>query len=355
MCSLCQLDGDKLRRQVLDEGRLWVLALMRHSLQVLVFAITTLAAAQSERTLPAYQPHAVGIPRHLPYVLPDGSIRIVGTDGMKNILAGFNALFIQSHPGFKFVMQLKPGYVALPELTYGISAFGPMARESTDIELVQYRSVVGQDPLLIRIAHGTIISQTRTAPLAIYVNKHNPLDRLTTGEAARIFTTGAHGGDITSWSQLDLEGEWANRPIHPIGTPEDSGFGSFMLRHKMSGRPFTPAYETLLSSVEIVRRVGEDPAAIGFCALGFLTPETKLVAIAEKKNGYYSRASAEDVISGTYPYDRYVFFFVRQGPGQGVDPFVKEYLRLVLSKEGQQTIAAEPDGYLPLNAREVAE
>jgi phosphate transport system substrate-binding protein len=288
-------------------------------------------------------------------LLPDGSIQIVGTDAMQAILTGFNTLFAQTHPGFKFSMKLKGGYVALPELTHGISAFGPMARESTAVELVPYEKIVGEAPLVIRIAHGTVISRTRTAPLAIYVNTRNPIDRLTTDEVARTFTTGAPSGDITSWSQLGLKGEWTNRPIHAIGTPEDSGFGSFMLKHKMGRRPFTVGYEELLSSVEIVKRVGEDPAGIGFCALGFLSPGTKIVPVADEKDGYYSRGTAEDVVNGQYPYDRHVFIFVRRVPGEPMDPFVKEYLRLVLSKEGQQIVAAEPDGYLPLNAREAAE
>jgi len=81
----------------------------------------------------------------------------------------------------------------------------------------------------------------------------------------------------------------------------------------------------------------------------------KVVALADKEGGEYSRGTAEDVSAGRYPYNRYVYFYVRRLPGQPVDPFVKEYLRLVLSKEGQQMVAGEANGYVPLNAREAAE
>jgi phosphate transport system substrate-binding protein len=64
--------------------------------------------------------------------------------------------------------------------------------------------------------------------------------------------------------------------------------------------------------------------------------------------------TAEEIAAGDYPYDRFVFLYVRRVADQPLDPFVKEYLRLVLSREGQEIIAAERDGFIPLNAREAA-
>jgi len=66
-------------------------------------------------------------------------------------------------------------------------------------------------------------------------------------------------------------------------------------------------------------------------------------------------ATAEEIVAGSYPYDRYLYINVQLVPGRPMDPFVKEYLRLVLSREGQGAIAAEAHGYLPLSTREVAE
>jgi phosphate transport system substrate-binding protein len=62
----------------------------------------------------------------------------------------------------------------------------------------------------------------------------------------------------------------------------------------------------------------------------------------------------EDVLSGRYPFDRFLYIYVRRFSGQPIDPFVKEYLSMVLSKEGQETIATDAKGYLPLNATELA-
>jgi phosphate transport system substrate-binding protein len=106
---------------------------------------------------------------------------------------------------------------------------------------------------------------------------------------------------------------------------------------------------------QVVKRVGEDPLAIGFASGNIVTRETKLVAIAEKEGGLASSLTTTEVVSGKYPYDRYLLIYVRRVPGEPIDPFVKEYLRLVLSREGQQAIATAPPNYPPLNARELKE
>ena len=126
------------------------------------------------------------------------------------------------------------------------------------------------------------------------------------------------------------------------------------LLNKFAGRVFTPGYESFLLAADIVKRVGEDPGAIGFSALGFQTPETKVIAVAARPEGPFLTGTAAEVASGDYPYDRFVYLYVRRDPGHPLDPFVKEYLRLALSHEGQQIIGAEPDGFIPLNAREAA-
>jgi phosphate transport system substrate-binding protein len=149
-------------------------------------------------------------------------------------------------------------------------------------------------------------------------------------------------------------GEWAARPIHTYGTPEYSGYGYFMVKNKWGDRTLAPGYEAFELAASIVKRVGEDAYGIGFAGQGFLTPQTRLVALAESAAGPFMEGTEEEVASGRYPLDRYVGLAVRRAPGEALDPFVKEYLRLVLSREGQAIVAAESDGYVPLNADQVA-
>ena len=294
-------------------------------------------------------------PKNASYLLRDGSVAIVGYNDMSAIFANLNALFIQAHPGIAFKMQLKGTATAAPALTLGVSAFAPMGAEFSEMELEEYRSFVGATPLLIRVAHCSLNANALSSPVGIFVNKVNPIQKLTVGQVARIFTTGSPGGDLTGWSQIGLKGEWAGRPIHPCGIAEEAaaGLAAFMLR-KMGGRPFAPDYDQFAQSSQVVKRVEEDPLAIGFASGNIVTAETKLVAIAEKEGGPASSLTTSEVVRGRYPYDRYLLIYVRRVPGP-IDPFVKEYLRLVLSRDGQQAVASAPPNYLPLNARELKE
>jgi phosphate transport system substrate-binding protein len=287
------------------------------------------------------------------YVLPDGSIRIMGAEHVDVILEGFNALFAKTHPGFRFSPQLKGTTTGMPALTHGVTLFAPIGREANNVELVPYEKIVGAKPIELHAAHDSNTSKSLATNLAVYVNKANPIDRLTTEQLARILATGHVKGDITHWGQAGAKGEWAMRTIHPYGTAESSGFGDFLQTHHLARLPATPTLEQYGNTEQIVKKVGEDPAGIGVAAIGRLTPQVKLVALAAK-DGEFSSGSVDDVVNGTYPFARHLYFYVRRVPNQPIDPVVKEYMRLVFSKEGQSIIAAQQDGYIPLTAQQAA-
>jgi phosphate transport system substrate-binding protein len=319
---------------------------------------TAAAAATLDQRLPAYEPRPATPPQGAGYVLPDGTVHIIsGNRGIGTVLEGFNALFARTHPATKFRIDYnrEGNSVNIAALAHGITMVAPLGRETNWLEQATYRNIVGGEPVAIKIAHGTLTSPRMTAGLAIYVNKDNPIRKLTMDQLTRIFTTGAPGGDLTHWGQLGASGEWAGRPIHIYGTPESSGYGYFMLKNKWGERPFAPGYESFELAAQIVKRLGEDTDGIGFSGQGFLTPDTRLVALAENAEGPYMVGTEEEVASGRYPLDRSVDLAIRRVPREPLDPFVKEYMRLILSREGQAIVAAEADGYVPLNATQVAE
>lgn len=298
---------------------------------------------------------AASIPPPPNYRAPDGAIRIMGTNTMEVILSGLNARFAKIHPKIRFAMQLHKGLMASSALAYGTSAFVPMPRELTARETDPYRALNGTEPLAIRIAHGSIVKQDRTATLSIYVNATNPIASLTSEQVTRIFSTGHPKGDITHWGQLGMTGRWARLAIHPVGMPEDSGFGSFMAGKFSDGRRLVPNQTMRLTSVEALDVVGGDEAAIAYSATNFATSRTRAIPIAPNADSQPLAGNAQEVMSGAYALDRYIYLYIRKLPGQPVEPWLKDYLRFVLSLEGQAIIAAEPDGFLPLNDREIAE
>ena len=216
--------------------------------------------------LPAYQPQEAMPTKGAGYLLADGSVRIAGTEIMTPLIESLNARFAQSHAGTKFTLSLKGTSTAIPALTHGVTAYGPMGREVTWVENVPYSKIVGAPPLEIRVAHGSVDDRKKANVLAVFVNKSNPLDRLTVEQAARIFGAGHAKGDLTQWSQLDVKGELGKQPIHAYGARDDGGFGLYMLNYQLKGMRFRRGYERMAESAEIVKRVGDDSA--GFVGYG---------------------------------------------------------------------------------------
>jgi len=329
----------------------------RWAAAALIVAAWAARAAALDPDLPPYVPLPASPARDAGYLAADGTVHIVlGNRGAGVVIEGFNALFARTHPGTRFSVEYnKEGNTLdMAALVHGVTLFCPLAREINDAERKTYAQVVGGEPLVVNIAHGTLTSVRMTAGLAIYVNKDNPVRRLTMDQLARIFTTGHPAGDLTHWGQVGAGGSWAGRPVHVYGTPEYSGYGDFMLKKKWDERPFAPGYESFELAAQIVKQVGEDASGIGFAGQGFLTPQTRLVALAETAAGPFMEGTEDEVASGRYPLDRYVGVALRRVAGKPLDPFALEYMRLVLSREGQAIVAAEAGGYVPLNARQVA-
>src|SRR5882724_5319374 len=202
--------------------------------------------------LPTYQPQPYTHPKDAGYLLPDGSIRIVGAQGMDVAFKNLNALFAQSHPEAKFTMELKGAATAIGGLYTKVSAFGPNVRAFWTAEISAFRMTFGYEPTAIKVAHGAFATISKANPIAIFVNKQNPVDQLTTEQVARIFSTGGGRGDITHWGQVGATGEWARHRIHPIGPSATSGnvqgVAIFMKQSHFGDFPYAAGYEEALST-----------------------------------------------------------------------------------------------------------
>ncbi len=308
-----------------------------------------------------YKPHDAAPRAGAGYVLPDGTIRIVVYREMAGVIRALNALFVQTHPGVKFEVLPGDNYSGMAALTFDVTAFAPLGSEFTRIGLGDNLKI-SPEPTGFRIAHASLKSGAMLSPLAVIVNKSNPLEHLTIQQVTRIFAAGGPVSDITEWGQVGVQGTLASREIRPCGPPgsdyfafDDPQVGEFIGLRLMGGLSFNHVYEPLPHYAEIVQRVGEDSAAIGITTLNRLSPEVKVVGLTAARSGTPSRGSADDIQRGRYPYDRYLYIYLRSNAGVEFDPFAKEYMRMVLSAQGQQAIAAEAEGYVPLNRREMAD
>ncbi|GGF68755.1 hypothetical protein GCM10007301_30540 [Azorhizobium oxalatiphilum] len=300
--------------------------------------------------LPVYEPRPVAVPEGATYLTDDGRVRISGSEHGQFIFERFCAAF-EEVSGIRFHVDLRGTPSAMAFITNGQSLLSVMGREITPVEVVPYRKCVGAPPVAIRIAHAAEeTSQHLATSLGLYVHRSNPLARMTTTELSQVFTIGNPGGDFSVWGQLGLDGDWATRPIHPIGTPEFTGFGTYMQKHHLANRVPAPAYERLISTDNVLGRLAATPSGIAVAAIGRETDDIRMVPLSFGAGQPYSDGSTQDVIDGAYPFGRFLYAYVRQQENIPLDPLAQEFLRFVLAREGQAIIAAQPRGYIPLTA-----
>jgi phosphate transport system substrate-binding protein len=334
---------------------------MLHSLLriIAVCSLSSIAVAQTE--IPAYTPNPVSVPDTASYLTRDGKIQIVGNDGWEDMMAKFDQLFAETHPGFKrqFLPVMKGSSVAIPALQTGVSAMAPMARAMWEDDRFAFNRFHGYDPLDIHIGYAAFGPRDgRKSPPGVYVNAKNPLAGLTIEQVRQIATEGAKGGSITRWSQLGVKGAWAKRAIHVYGLDEGSG-GTLAFRSQfLEDRPFVRTYEVLPKPADIGEAIADDP--YGIALMGFFDasklPSVRPMPVALTPGTPFLLPTYENVADEHVAFPAYLHVYINREAGKPVDPFVKEYIRMLLSAKGQAIIASQKDtdeGYVPLNANKI--
>lgn len=306
----------------------------RYALAALVVAASIPASAQPIQVEPA-------IPAYARVSGVSGNINSVGSDTMNNLMTLWSEAFIKMYPNVRVQVEGKGSSTAPPALIEGTAQFGPMSRAMRATEIDRFEDKYGYKPTQLRTAYDA---------LAVYVNKDNPIERLTLAQVDAIFSkTRRRGGkSVRTWGDVGLTGDWAARPISLYGRNSASGTYGFFKEHALGNGDYRDEVKEQPGSASVVQGVTEDRFGIGYSGIGYRTSGVKVVALAEKEGGPYSAGSYEDVKTDRYPLHRFLFLYINKAPGKPLDPLVKEFCRLVYSREGQEVVVK--DGYLPLPA-----
>jgi phosphate transport system substrate-binding protein len=329
---------------------------MRPRLQscLLIVIATASVCAQNLDNLPSYKPG--------PAV--SGKLIAWGNPEQKPVWDRWREGFSKYHPNVKFEDNLKSSATISGALFTGTANVGVAGREIMPLEALAFRNIFVHDVYQVVTGSGTYDTSQQTPALGVFVNRDNPLSNLTMKQLDAIFGREHRRGapaNIRTWGQLGLTGEWADKPIHIYGhvieAPATAYFFALMTfngstkwscdLHEME--PGRKADGSVLSGgARIADAVGNDRYAIGYTSFDNRTALIKSVALAPADNGPYIEGTRENVANRTYPLTRSIYIFVNRDPAKGFDPTVKEFLRYVLSREGQQAVS---DGkYLPLTA-----
>lgn len=302
----------------------------------------------------------VPLPAGASYVLSDGRIALHGSKSMTALVDALDAEFGKSHPDVKFALAMKGSDTAMPALAAGATPIAFVLGDATQPDQRAFRAIHKHDPVSIRIGYaGYGPRDGGMTPPAIYVHSSNPLHGLTTAQLAGIFTSGSPNGDINEWNQLGVGGNWDARRIHVYGTRDDGAFSTTLRLTRLGGMPFTGHYEPLADDAAVVRAVAADPYGIGlvnWLPAAQAQQGARVIALAAAKDKPFVLPEKDKVAGGAYPLTPFVTLYFDHAPNKPIEPFVKAYLTMVLSAEGQAIIARFADsekGFLPLAAEDI--
>jgi phosphate transport system substrate-binding protein len=222
---------------------------------------------------------------------------------------------------------------------------GPMSRKMKDNEIGDFESKYGYKPTAIPVAIDA---------LAVFVNKDNPVKGLTIPQVDAIMSSTRKCGyatDITTWGEAGLTGAWAAKPIQMYGRNSVSGTYGFFKEEALCKGDYKSNVNEQPGSASVVQSVTTSSNGIGYSGIGYSTSGVKAVALAHKEGQAFVEPTAENAISGAYPLSRYLYVYVNKKPNEPLAPLEKEFLKMVLSKSGQQVVIK--DGYIPLPAKAV--
>lgn len=325
------------------------------------------------------------LPRYQPRRQVNGTLRIWGSNYLQDgPLGGYWAeAFKKFQPGVTIEYNLPTTAIAIPALAAKVADLG-VGRPATLMDYLTFEQVFRYSPTAFTAATGSYDVYGWSPAFIILVHKDNPLEGISMQQLDGVFGGARLGGydgsvwrtdypyrrgaeeNIRTWGQLGLTGEWADKPIHPCGQSPRANiqvvFQNLVLRgsdqwvegYRAFANYATPDGKINPWSVQVRNEVEGDPLAICIASPLTMGPNMRELAVQGFDGGPHVERTLESVRDRTYPLFNEIFFFANKPPGEPLDPKVEEFLRFVLSQEGQDEIQRE-GRYLPLTADVVLE
>lgn len=268
-----------------------------------------------------------------------GNVSSVGSDSLANLMTLWAEDFKRHYPNVNIQIQAAGSSTAPPALTEGTANLGPMSRPMKDAELQAFEQKYGYKPTAVPVAIDA---------LAVFVHKDNPIKSLDLAQVDAIFSsTRLCGGekDIKTWGDLGLTGEWAAKPIQMFGRNSVSGTYGYFKEEALCKGDFKANVNEQPGSASVVQSISSTLNAIGYSGIGYQTSSVRAVPLS-KKGGEPFEASEANALAGKFPLARFFYVYVNKAPNKPLSPLDAEFIKQILSKQGQEVVVK--DGYIPL-------
>jgi len=252
------------------------------------------------------------------------TLQVKGSDTMVTLGQSWAQAFMESHPDSQVAVTGGGSGTGFSALINGTCDVAQASREIEPEEVAQAKAK-GRAPKETAVALDAVV---------VVVNPSNPVRKLSFEQLADIYT-----GKITNWSQVGGK----NRKVVALSRDKSSGTHVYFLEHvlrkgKAKGpEEYAPNVLMLQSSKMIGDEVANNPAAIGYFGLGWLTPKQRAIAIAKASTGPYVTPNAKTAASREYPISRQLYLYTDGEPKGDA----KAYVDFVLSSEGQGIVAKQ--------------
>jgi phosphate transport system substrate-binding protein len=267
-----------------------------------------------------------------------GNLTSVGSDSLANLMTLWAEEFKKEYPNVNIQIQAAGSSTAPPALTEGTAGMGPMSRAMKDTEIQAFEEKYGYKPTAVPVAIDA---------LAVFVHKDNPIKSLDMAQIDGIFsaTRLCGGSNVQTWGELGLTGEWADKPIQLFGRNSVSGTYGYFKEVALCKGDFKANVNEQPGSASVVQSISSTVNAIGYAGIGYRTSSVKTVPLS-KKGGEAFEANEANALAGKFPLSRFFYVYVNKAPNKPLSPLDAEFLKLVLSKQGQDVVVK--DGYIPL-------
>ncbi len=290
---------------------------------------------------------AAELPDYQPAEAVAGTLTATGSDTVANLTTLWATEFERLHPNVNIQIQAAGSSAAPTALTETTANIGLMSRAMRRAEIRSFSDRYGYPPTPVPVALDA---------LAILVHRDNPLPRIGLEEIDAIFSStlrcGA-AGRIESWREMGLPPPWRDRRILAFGRNSSSGTYGFFKTSALCRGDFHPAVNEHSGSGSLAQAIGSTPYGIGYASIAFSTSSVRIVPVAWRRDGVERTTLPTRAATREYPFTRYLLFYVNRAPGGELPPLEREFIRLVLSREGREIVSRS--GYIPLPAELVNE
>ncbi|WXL25685.1 phosphate ABC transporter substrate-binding protein PstS family protein [Ectopseudomonas mendocina] len=273
-----------------------------------------------------------------------GNLSSVGSDSLANLMTLWAESFKKEYPSVNIQIQAAGSSTAPIALIEGTANLGPMSRPMKDSEIQAFEEKYGYKPTAIPVAIDA---------LAVFVHKDNPIKSLDLAQVDAIFSSTRLCGapsDIKTWGDLGLTGEWAAKPIQLFGRNSVSGTYGYFKEEALCKGDYKTNVNEQPGSASVVQSISSTLNAIGYSGIGYRTSSVKAVPLS-KKGGEAFEANETNALAGKFPLARFFYVYVNKAPNKPLSPLDAEFVKLVLSKQGQEVVVK--DGYIPLPSKVV--